>query len=267
MKSVPDVAQDASAQHQELQENGFTILRKVLSPENCQRWASEIAIAFEIDSCNAISGNAKRLVGGRNLQAVWSSWQEPVCANPLFDFLALELSESFEGSKSGFGLVRILFFDKPPGQTWNLSPHQDKTIAVDGHHETASPYGKPTTKAGVAHVEADENLLKQMVTLRFHLDEMHSGNGPLTVMPGTHRKLSHTAMLRSESGVSSTPIEVHCDAGDVFVMKPLLLHGSRSSHPDCTDNRRVVHLEFAPREVLAAPYRWHQYDEVEMKPQ
>lgn len=258
-----------------LQKDGYAVLENVLSKEACQSWAAEIASAFELGSGSAIAGNTKRVVGGRNLQAVWSSWREAVCCSPVYDFLAEEMSGGLpeptqpatKGGSTGdstgqFGLVRILYFDKPPGNTWNLAPHQDRTIAVERHPSSAEPYTKPTTKAGVAHVEADQALLSRMVTLRFHLDDMHAGNGPLTVIPGTHQKLSASAMINGDSSTIAESIEIHCDAGDVFAMRPLLVHGSKSSFPDCSDNRRVVHLEFAPSESLAEPYRWYRYDDV-----
>ncbi|MCA9140937.1 MAG: phytanoyl-CoA dioxygenase family protein, partial [Planctomycetales bacterium] len=174
----------------------------------------------------------------------WSGWRI-VCAVPA----ASELLHATLGDQ--FGLVRILFFDKPPGQSWNLGVHRDKTIAVAEHHDPADPYGKPTVKAGVPHVVADDTLLEQMVTLRLHLDAMHADNGPLVVVPGSHHD-------RENSDRAAT-VEIHCDAGDVFVMRPLLLHGSRSTSAGCSDHRRVVHLEFAPAGAIATPYQWYQY--------
>lgn len=238
-----------------LVENGHLLLKSVLTGDQCARWADELATLLQRDSGGAIAGKSKRLVGGRNLQSCWQSWTEAMSLKPIRTVLESQLGHSF-------GLVRILFFDKPPGQTWNLALHRDRTIAVQTHHADAAPYGKPTTKAGVCHVEANEALLRQMLTLRFHLDAMHHDNGPLVVVSGSHETGSH----RTEEGISgSDPFassEIHCNAGDVFVMKPLLLHGSLSSASDCLDHRRVVHLEFSPQDALAPPYQWHQYDRV-----
>ncbi len=41
-------------------------------------------------------------------------------------------------------------------------------------------------KAGVPHVIASDSLLRQMLTLRIHLDDVTDENGPLRVIPGSH---------------------------------------------------------------------------------
>lgn len=234
-----------------LTDSGCGLLRAVLTPDACSRLAQELDDAFSSKDLSSkdqgvIAGSARRVVGGRNLQSFWPGWRR-VCQVAAAEQLLREtLGE-------GFGLVRILFFDKPPGQSWNLSLHRDRTIAVAEHHQPATPYGKPTTKAGVPHVVADDALLEQMITLRLHLDAMHEGNGPLIVVPGSHCSREH--------GDRSATVEIHCDAGDVFVMRPLLLHGSRATAEGCMDHRRVVHLEFAPAGAIQTPYRWFRFDQ------
>src|SRR6185437_14142607 len=70
-----------------------------------------------------------------------------------------------------FGLVRILFFDKPPRQTWALPWHKDLTVAVRDNRLPSQHFAKPTRKAGVPHVEAPQAILESMLTARIHLDE------------------------------------------------------------------------------------------------
>ena len=53
----------------------------------------------------------------------------------------------------GAGVVRGLYFDKPPGDGWALPWHRDTTVAVKAHGRFGT-FVKPTTKAGVPHVEA-----------------------------------------------------------------------------------------------------------------
>ena len=228
-----------------LQRNGFVVVPGVLTDLQCESWRQEIKALLTEPSGAAIQGRSSLIVGGRNLQQRWDRWRElqhhPALAQLLNDQLG-----------AAFGLVRILFFDKPPGQSWNLALHRDKTIAVDEHYEPADPYSKPTTKAGVKHVEANEELLKSMVTLRVHLDAMHRDNGPLIIVPGSHHD--------GTSPGDEVGRDLYCQRGDVLAMKPLLLHGSRACAPDCQDHRRVVHLEFAPANVIKDPYRWHCYD-------
>jgi ectoine hydroxylase-related dioxygenase (phytanoyl-CoA dioxygenase family) len=149
-----------------------------------------------------------------------------------------------------------LYFDKPPGQSWSLSLHRDRTIAVAEHHQPPAPFAKPTVKAGVPHVEASQQLLQRMLTLRLHLDPMNDQNGPLVVIPGSHTNSSD----RPEDGEITT---IHCNAGDVFVMRPLLSHGSRAAQPNTTLHRRVLHLELAADAQLPPPYRWHHFEPIE----
>jgi ectoine hydroxylase-related dioxygenase (phytanoyl-CoA dioxygenase family) len=226
-----------------LDRDGYTIARQVVSSELLELIAGEINDAFRSQSENAIETGRGGLVGGRNLMAVWQGWRR-ITDQPA----VRQLIQEQVGPQAG--LVRILYFDKPPGQSWSLSLHRDKTIAVDRHNDPATPFSKPTRKAGVPHVEATNSLLQTMLTLRLHVDAMCDENGPLVVVPE-----SHDPLRSSEQSIRP----IHCDAGDLFVMRPLLLHGSRASSPDTTMHRRVVHLEIAPSESLQRPYRWHQF--------
>ena len=86
-----------------------------------------------------------------------------------------------------FGLVRGLYFDKPPDATWSLPWHQDKTIAVKFNDKPSQRFRRPTKKAGVPHVEAPDDVLREMLTLRIHFDNVDAQNGALQVLPGSHR--------------------------------------------------------------------------------
>ncbi|MGI9473982.1 MAG: phytanoyl-CoA dioxygenase family protein, partial [Rubripirellula sp.] len=185
-----------------------------------------------------------RLVGGRNLLSHWAGWRR------LFDQPAvMRLVKQYVGSQAG--VVRALFFDKPPGESWALSIHRDKTIAVESHCDPADPFSKPTRKAGVPHVEATHELLNQMLTLRFHLDPMCDENGPLTVISGSQDLDNEALQPDAET--------IHCGRGDVFAMRPLLLHGSKSAQATTAMHRRVVHFELAPSGELPRNYRWNEF--------
>ena len=177
--------------------DGFAILPSVVLVQQCAEIAKSMSELFT--SGDAIFAKRGRVVGGRNLLTHWSGWPEIVDV-PVMQNLVEELL-----GKSAC-VVRILYFDKPPGEGWSLAMHKDRTIAVKQHFDPPAPFAKPTKKAGVPHVEATEELLGRMLTLRLHLDAMHDDNGPLVVVP------------RSHAGESDLPIEtIHCDAGDVFV--------------------------------------------------
>ena len=124
------------------------------------------------------------------------------------------------------GCVRGIYFDKPPGQGWALPWHRDQVIAV-AEHRSLETFPKPTIKAGVPHVEAPNWLLKQMLAVRIHLDPMRRENGALLVQPGSH--------LIDKPTQSEAEMLI-CEAGDVLLMRPLLLHSSAN----CDPRRRCI---------------------------
>lgn len=99
-----------------------------------------------------------------------------------------------------FGLVRGLFFDKPPDRTWSLPWHKDTAIAVADNSLPSPHFSRPTVKAGVPHVVASDDILRRMLTLRIHLDDVTDENGPLKVIPGSHH--SKTAIRAYPSSPS-----------------------------------------------------------------
>lgn len=237
----------------DLEKDGFTLLRAVISPDQCDKISQQVTSALDQNERAAIHGSGdqparSRLVGGRNLLSLWDGWRPLVEHPAVADLIGRQVG-------SGAGLVRGLYFDKPPGQGWALALHRDRTIAVAEHCEPAEPFSKPTRKGGVPHVQATNELLDRMLTIRLHLDPMCDQNGPLVVIPSSHRD------NESESS-SADAIPIHCDAGDLFVMRPRLVHGSRACDPDTEMHRRVIHLEIAPSQQLPGGYRWHQFEPV-----
>ena len=228
-----------------LERDGFTILPAVLDAEKCDAMATEIAVMMSQPNGNAIESSGGGIVGGRNLLSLWNGWRA-ITSAPIVESLV------HDNLGSSAGVVRILFFDKPPGKGWALSLHKDRTIAVKQHVQPINPFSKPTRKAGVPHVQASEKLLREMLTLRLHLDPMHDHNGPVVVVPGSHQSAKQNDN-REEVRV------IHCNLGDVFVMRPLLSHGSRSATAEVEDHRRVVHLECAPFPDLPGEYEWHDF--------
>lgn len=150
--------------------------------------------------------------------------------------------------------VRALFFDKAPAANWKVPWHQDTVIAVAERIETPGFTGW-SQKDGVPHVCPPAEILEQMVALRIHLDDCGAANGPLRVLPGSHRegKLNPEAIRRWRQRVS----EVVCcvGIGGVLMMRPLLLHAS--SPAQAAAHRRVVHIEYAS-EPLPSGLRWFE---------
>jgi ectoine hydroxylase-related dioxygenase (phytanoyl-CoA dioxygenase family) len=152
-----------------------------------------------------------------------------------------------------FGLVRGLYFDKPPDRSWALPWHKDLTIAVRSHDRPSDLFTKPTRKAGVPHVEAPTELLGAMLTLRIHLDNVTEQNGPLKVIPGSHQT-GKTLLL---DGAPTQEILVQ--RGDVLAVRPLVAHCSGHSKPGTKRHRRILHLEFAAERDLPDGYGWNEF--------
>jgi ectoine hydroxylase-related dioxygenase (phytanoyl-CoA dioxygenase family) len=115
-------------------------------------------------------------------------------------------------------------------------------------------YGCWSTKSGTLHVEPPSRVLEQMIAVRVHLDACGAENGPLRVVPGSHR-LGKIADARIAEVAAATPAaELLAKQGAILLMRPLLLHASSPSRDAA--HRRVLHIELAPRESIS-PLQWH----------
>jgi phytanoyl-CoA dioxygenase PhyH len=232
----------------ELERDGYTVLPSVFSKQAVAHMVRSLEDIFG-DRAGAeasIRGDEGAVYAARNILTLWPEAAEVWRVSPLTESLAAALGPNF-------GLVRILFFDKPPRQTWALPWHKDLTIAVRDNRLPSREFTKPTRKAGVPHVEAPQAVLESMLTVRIHLDDVTMENGPLKVVPGSHRTgkgltLDHTP-----------PAHVLANCGDVLLMRPLLEHCSGKSHPDTQRHRRILHLEFTASPELSDGYVWHEF--------
>lgn len=152
-----------------------------------------------------------------------------------------------------FGLVRVLFFDKPPDRSWGLAWHKDTAIAVRNNTLDSAHFTRPTLKSRVPHVIAGDDILRSMLTMRIHLDQVTDENGPLRVVPG-----SHLCKTCHGQGVEAA-VAIHAEAGDVLAMRPLIDHSSGASMPGTTRHRRILHLEFAADPHLPDGYQWFHF--------
>jgi len=149
--------------------------------------------------------------------------------------------------------VRGILFDKSPDANWKVVWHQDLTIAVREQRDVPG-FGPWTEKDGVPHVQPTVDVLERMIAVRVHLDHCGVSNGPVRVIPGSHRhgRLSPDAI---DAWKAKGPV-VDCvvERGGVLAFHPLLLH---ASSPAATPaHRRVVHLEFAA-DALPGGLAWY----------
>src|SRR5688572_31164035 len=84
-------------------------------------------------------------------------------------------------------LTRSILFDKKPGANWAVGWHQDVTIAVARKLDVVGFSGW-SVKEQVTHVQPPVEILERLLTIRLHLDDCMEGNGPLQVLPGSHRQ-------------------------------------------------------------------------------
>ena len=150
--------------------------------------------------------------------------------------------------------VRAIYFDKLPNANWKVPWHQDLSVALTAQRDCAG-FGPWSQKAGVAHAQAPVSLLEGMLTIRLHLDACYKENGPLRVLPGTHRygKLNPTQIESLRSQVEEVVCEV--GSGGALLMRPLLLHASAAAQ--IPNHRRVIHMEYANTR-LPDGLEWHE---------
>ncbi len=125
-------------------------------------------------------------------------------------------------------VVRGLMLDKRLEANWGVPWHQDLTIAV-AERSDCPGFRAWTLKAGIPHVQPPMGFLSQMLTLRIHLDDDSPTNGPLRVIPGSHRsgRLDVEASRRElERG---TPVPCLIPRGAPLAMRTFLLRSSSAA--------------------------------------
>lgn len=227
--------------------DGFAVLPAVYLPNEVDAIRDDLTRKLQpISDATAVRSDNGTVYAARNVLTlapeVATLWRRP----RLFDALTAVLGPDF-------GLVRTLYFDKPPDKTWSLPWHKDLTIAVRENRLPSAKFTKPTCKAGVPHVEAPQELLETMLFARIHLDDVTDENGPLQVVAGSHRSGKSLVLGNVQ------PQNVFAEGGDVLLIRPLVAHCSGRSHPETRRHRRILHLEFAASAHLPDGYAWHDF--------
>jgi hypothetical protein len=226
--------------------DGFAILPQVFAPHQVDQIVHDLADLLDggHQQNSAIRGRDGIIYAARNVLEWWPG-AKTVCEQiPIPPALKAIL-----GAK--YGLVRALYFDKPPERSWALPWHKDLTIAVRDNTLPSTHFRKPTRKADVPHVEAPVEVLQSILTVRVHLDEVTEENGPVRVLPGSHNS-GKTLQIEEAKAVT-----ILVNRGDVLLIRPLVAHSSTNSHPETLRHRRILHFEFAARAWLPDCYEWH----------
>lgn len=216
-----------------IQTQSFEIIRSVFSKDEIK------AMREEADHVSRVEGSACV----RHLRKKSREFDLLAISGRLLDLLP-----------EGLSPVRSILFDKTPEENWLVPWHQDLTITVEEKVEVAG-YEPWSTKDGSVHVQPPEALLKEMVTIRIHLDQTTKSNGALRVIPKsqTNGKIESKEIL---SYIDESEFICECDAGDLLLMSPLVLHASmRSEDPK---RRRIIHFEYASLNSLDKQLSWHE---------
>ncbi len=139
--------------------------------------------------------------------------------------------------------VKATLFDKTANANWRVQWHQDRVVAVRERHVLPG-FERWSVKDGVPHAEPPASVLQTMLAVRVHLDDSGPENGPLKVIPGTHRRGKLSDAEIADIVAHSHQIELALPQGAILLMRPLLLHAS--SPAVSATHRRVLHIELAP---------------------
>jgi ectoine hydroxylase-related dioxygenase (phytanoyl-CoA dioxygenase family) len=209
--------------HRVFEENGFVVTAPLFDPEECD------AIARNVTTVNFENAGTRNL-----LTFPWCvSLVRLIRSHPA---VAPLLPGSAVASQ-------CTLFEKSVDRNWLVSLHQDLSIPVAGKVEHPDIAGW-SVKEGTVFAQPPTSLLAGLVAVRLHLDDCGSDDGPLRVVPGSHR----SGRLDCEVAIAKRQQlgEMICAAprGSAVLMRPLLLHASSKSSSG--NRRRVLHFLFGP---------------------
>jgi ectoine hydroxylase-related dioxygenase (phytanoyl-CoA dioxygenase family) len=137
---------------------------------------------------------------------------------------------------------RATLFEKSGRMNWLIGWHQDTALPLASRFD-APGWGPWSRKAGILCAHAPAWALSRVLALRVHLDASTTENGPLRVIPGSHRHGVLSDIEVSQYVKSHDCIECTVVRGGVLAMRPLLIHASSKARVE--DPRRVLHIEYS----------------------
>jgi len=169
----------------------------------------------------------------------------PVVHDLASDPRMLHVAHGFLGP--GAMPFRATLFDKSPSANWRVAWHQDTALPLRQRMDSVD-WGPWSTKAGVLYAHAPAWALGQVVALRVSLDDSLATNGPLRVLPDTHRAGVLTGEQIGRLARERTPVECIAASGTVVAMRPLTVHASSKAASE--QPRRILHIEYAAAVAL-----------------
>jgi hypothetical protein len=164
----------------------------------------------------------------------------PVVRQLADDSRLIGLARQFVGE--GATPFRATLFDKSPTANWLVTWHQDTALPLRKRFD-AEDWGPWSRKAGVLYAHAPAWVLEHVIALRVSLDNSSADNGPLRVVPHTHRLGVLTPGQINEVVEQRQPVDCTSASGGVVAMRPLTVHAS--SKATSGELRRVLHIEYA----------------------
>lgn len=215
----------------QIQELGYDVLPSIVSERECD----DLLIVLESQIL------ARSRAGARHLLSV-----HPIdeLAN---DSRLIALAAEVLGRQAS--PFRVTLFDKSVRANWSVVWHQDTVLPLRARNDLPG-WGPWSRKAGVLYAHAPAEALSKVVALRIHLDESSLSNGPLRVIPASHR----LGVLQDEDVArvarEHMPVDCVVGRGGVVVMRPLIIHSS--PRVESAIARRVLHIEYTSSfEILA----------------
>jgi len=149
--------------------------------------------------------------------------------------------------------IQAIAFDKTSGTNWKVAWHQDLMFPF-AKAVTSPGYDLPVKKGGIDYARPPIGVLERLLAVRLHLDDCDDSNGPLRVIPGSHRHgiISTGNIPIHLSG--QAPLTCVADEGVALLMRPLVLHASSQALQP--KHRRVLHLVFD--DGGPADEEWHR---------
>ena len=227
MSSLPN-----SATKQRIDADGFAVLPGVLRQSEMDTLRPDI----DKTPLHRSRAGARHMLGNTSVAALAS------------DHRLLEIARQVLGAEAR--PFRATLFDKSPTSNWLVVWHQDITLPLRERQELPG-WGPWSVKEGVTYAHAPATALEQVLALRIHLDDSTAKNGPLRVLPGTHTMGVFTDDEIWGMAAEIDPVDCLVTAGGVVAMRPLIVHASSKSLTEMP--RRVLHVEYASRMVIAEP--------------
>ena len=207
-----------------LNEQGFQITPDVISADECD---ALIATLSEVTV-------QRSRAGARHLMSL------PLVAALANDKRLGEITDVALGPRAL--AYRVTLFDKSQNANWSVVWHQDTALPLRTKFEKEG-WGPWSTKAGIHYAHAPTAALARVLALRVHLDDSNATNGPLLVIPGSHREGVLTDEQVSAIAQSRRYVQCLVPRGGVLAMRPMLIHSSPRISGGAS--RRVLHIEYA----------------------